>query len=135
MPRKRQTGVPPGAPEDQGVGYGRPPQRHRIKPGEARNPWGRGGKPKPPVDFLDETLVLRIDGEPRTLTRADALDHFLFAKAAKGDVRAIHLLQVRARDRRQGASSPTDGELSSEEQAAFDRFLLRAASRLPKGAR
>ncbi len=114
------------------LGYGQPPSQHRIRDGEVRNPWGRRGKPKPPVDFLDEAFVVRIDGVPRTLTRAEALDHFLFAKAAKGDVRAIQLLEARSQTRRQSAAVPEDTELSPDEQAAFDRYLRRAAAKLPK---
>ncbi len=130
MSRERKAGAPPQGPSDETVGYGRPPSKRRIGKGEIRNPWGRAGKPKPPVDFLDETLVLRIDGEPRRLTRAEALDHFLFVKAAKGDVRAIQLLQVRSQARRQSAALPGDSVLSPDEEAAFDRFLRRAAARL-----
>ena len=130
MSRERKTGALSDSPTDEKVGYGRPPSKRRIGKGEVRNPWGRAGKPKPPVDFLDESLALRIDGEPRTLTRAEALDHFLFAKAAKGDVRAVQLLQARSHARRQSAATPGDTELSADEQAAFDRFLRRAAARL-----
>ena len=132
MLRERKTGAPPDSAAGKDVGYGRPPQRHQVKPGEVRNPWGRRGKPKPPVDFLDETLVLRIDGEPRTVTRAEALDHFLFAKAAKGDVRATQRLEARAQARRQSAAVPEDAELTTDEQAAFERYLRRAAAKLAK---
>lgn len=130
MSRERKAGAPPQGPSDEKVGYGRPPPQRRIGKGEIRNPWGRSGKPKPPVDFLDQTLVLRIDGVPQKLTRAEALDHFLFAKAAKGDVRAIQLLEVRSHARRQSAALPGDTVLSPDEQAAFDRFLRRAAARM-----
>lgn len=74
--------------------------------------------------------MLRIDGEPRRLTRAEALDHFLFAKAARGDVQAIQLLQVRWQARRQSVAAPEESELAPDQQAAFDRFLRRAAAKL-----
>lgn len=112
------------------VGPGRPPVRHRIREGETRNPWGRRGKPKPPVDFLDEEVTLRIDGKPQRVKRRDALDHFLFGKAAKGDVRAIRLIEERARQRQTDPSDPVSTELSREEQTAFDRFIRRASQRL-----
>ena len=35
-----------GAKRDYSVGKGKPPKEHQIKPGEVRNPYGRGGKPK-----------------------------------------------------------------------------------------
>lgn len=129
MARDRQEGGPEGPPE--GVGYGRPPSQHRIREREVRNPWGRRGKPKPSPDFLQEMIEIRVDGQPRRISRAEALDHFLFAKASKGDVRAIRLLEERARLRNQGASgSPADGELTSQEHAAFERFVRREARRL-----
>jgi hypothetical protein len=35
-----------GKPAEYTVGKNKPPQEHQIKPGEVRNRWGRGGKPK-----------------------------------------------------------------------------------------
>ena len=111
------------------VGPGRPPEQHRIRDGEIRNPWGRRGKPKAPVDFLDEWVVICVDGEPRQLTRGEALDYFLFAKAAKGDVRAMRLLEDRKRQRQGQIVDEESTALSPEDQASFDRFVERRVGR------
>ncbi len=108
------------------VGYGRPPLEHRIKSGEVRNRWGRRGKPKPQLDFLDELVVITIDGKPRQITRQQALDYFLFAKAAKGHVPAIRQIEDRARQRRAGLPDSVSTELTPD----LDRFVRRSAERL-----
>jgi hypothetical protein len=131
MARGPSDGGPEGSPEP--AGYGRPPPKHRIRDSEVRNPWGRRGKPKPPRDFLDELIEIRVDGQPCKITRSEALDHFLFGRASKGDVRAIRLLEERARLRRQGASgSSGDDALSSEDLAAFERYVRREAGRIDR---
>ena len=119
-----------GDPSPEPVGYGRPPARHRIRSGEVRNPYGRRGKPKPPVPFLEQMVTIRVDGEPNRVTRGEALDFFLFGKAAKGDVRAIRHLEDRARQRQLSQSQTPTIELSPEEQEAFDRYVRRASERL-----
>ena len=119
-----------GGASPEPVGYGRPPARHRIRNGEVRNPFGRRGKPKPPVPFLEEMIAIRVDGEPRRMTRGEALDFFLFAKATKGDVRAIRHLEDRSRQRQLSQSQTPTTELSPEEQEAFDRYVRRASERL-----
>lgn len=122
-----RTPLEDGHEPSQEVGYGRPPAQHQIQDGEKRNPWGSRGKPKPPVDFLDETVTVQVNGKARQVPRREALDYFLFSKASKGDVRAIQLLETRARQRQ---SSETEAELPAEDQPGFEAFLRRAASRL-----
>lgn len=121
-----------GADPPRSVGYGNPPVDHRIQKGEVRNPHGRRGKPKPPVDFLDEMVTLTVSGRQRQLTRREAIDHFLFNKAARGDVRAIAMLETRESQRRH--KHPQAIELPPEEQAAFDRYVRRHARKLPPEA-
>ena len=123
----------PRTPIDGGT-RAEPPGHGRIRDGERRNPWGRRGKPKPSVDFLEEVIQLRVDGEPRAMTRDQALDHILFVMAAKdSSVQAVRLLQERGRQRRLDPSNTAQIELSDEERAAFDRFIRRAAERLDGG--
>jgi hypothetical protein len=62
MAKKREGQPHPAAKE---VGYGRPPAEHQFKPGHKGNPWGCKGKPKPPLDFLESTITITIDGRPR----------------------------------------------------------------------
>src|SRR6185437_9114850 len=78
------------------VGYGRPPREHVIKKGEVRNPWGRPGKPKPEIDFLDECISITVNGRQKKITRARALDEALFREAVRGSVSAAKHLSQRA---------------------------------------
>lgn len=46
---------------DYTVGKGKPPKEHQVKSGEVRNPWGRGGKPKPkPMELHAELPSQRM---------------------------------------------------------------------------
>ena len=122
-----RTPLENGQEPSQEVGYGRPPAQHQVQDGETRNPWGRAGKPKPPVDFLDEMVTVKVDGKPRQISRREALEHFLFQKAAKGDLRAIQLLEARARQRQSGEA---ETELPADDKAAFDALRRQEADRL-----
>ena len=118
--------------EDEALGYGRPPARHRIKPGEIRNRWGRKGKPRPEVDFLEEPFKICIDDVWITVTRRLVLDHALFNSAmTKGRVSTVKELERRSRERatEDGASNAGEG-VSADEEAALDRHLQRRLQQL-----
>ena len=122
-----RTPLENGQEPSQEVGYGRPPAQHQIQDGEKRNPWGRAGKPKPPVDFLDEMVSIKVKNKDCQISRREALEHFLFNKAFKGDLRAIQLLEARARQRQSGEA---EAELPADDKAAFEAFVRREADRL-----
>lgn len=126
MARIHREGAPQDALDDEAVGYGRPPLKGRIKDGERRNPWGRKGRPKPPTDFLDERIEIRNNGKPEKVSRDQALDHFLFMEASRGNVSAVKLLDQRRQNRNAKSSDAADTDtLSPEDELA----LLRAAGR------
>jgi hypothetical protein len=75
------------------VGYGKPPQQSRFKKGQSGNPKGR---PKASESFarlarrtLNERIVIKENGERRTITKLQAALKQLINKAASGDARAI----------------------------------------------
>jgi hypothetical protein len=75
------------------VGYRKPPQHSRFKKGQSGNPKGR---PKASESFarlarrtLNEKIVIKEDGERRTITKLQAALKQLINKAASGDARAI----------------------------------------------
>ncbi|MGA3304001.1 MAG: DUF5681 domain-containing protein [Methylovirgula sp.] len=108
------------------VGYGRPPKEHAVKKGEVRNPWGRCGKPRPELDFLDEYVAVTINGSRRKVTRAQALDEALFREAMRGSVLAAKHLERRAEKRRVERAQGAEKEvLSAEENEILDRFIER----------
>ncbi|MCJ2057169.1 hypothetical protein MKL09_11450 [Methylobacterium sp. J-048] len=110
----------------------RPGRDTRIKPGEVRNPYGRNGRPKPAVGFLDEEVTLSLNGTAATVTRREALDHFLFANSAQGQVAAIRLLH------KLHPEAPADDEqaasdLSHEEREVLEAFVQQQARKLRGG--
>ena len=127
MPRKGKHSEA-SAEQKSEIGFGRPPIHHRIKTGETRNPWGRRGKPKPKLDFLEDVIELRVEGKPTRLTRDEALDHFLFMNAAKGKVAAIKELEARRLRRAAAAQAGVKQTLTPEDEASLRRYLQRQAA-------
>ena len=127
MARIHHEDAPPDEPDDEEAGgYGRPPLKGRIKDGERRNPWGRKGRQKPLTDFLDERIEIRNNGKPESVTREQALDHFLFMEASRGNVSAAKFLDQRRQNRKARNADAVDTDtLSREEEFA----LLRATGR------
>lgn len=117
-------------PQQEKVGYGRPPKQHAIKPGEVRNRWGRRGKPRPEVDFLDGYVLVSVNGRLQKMTRSQALDEALFQKAMKGSVAATKMLEQRAERRRAAKTQGGNEEaLSAEEDQILERFLEKETKR------
>ena len=72
-------------PGGYGVGYGRPPQHTRFKPGQSGNPKGR---PKGTINLktdlmeeLSERISVSEGGKPKKLSKQRALLKSLVAKA------------------------------------------------------
>jgi hypothetical protein len=84
------------ATEEYEVGYSKPPQHTRFKPGQSGNPKGRPKRSKNLRSVLDEALFKKIavteDGRLRTMSRMEALVTALVAKGLKGDIRATESL-------------------------------------------
>ena len=57
------------------VGPARPPLHTRFRKGQSGNPGGRSTKSLPalPADALNETVVVTIDGQRRTITKREAI--------------------------------------------------------------
>src|SRR5438128_100740 len=98
---------PPSA--DYQVGYGKPPRHTQFKKGQSGNPKGR---PKGSENFakltrriLNEKIVIRENGERRTITKWQAALKQLVNKGASGDLRAIReLLKLQAEMAQQEAT-------------------------------
>lgn len=110
------------------VGYGRPPEAHRFKPKGVGNPWGRRGKPKPRIDFLDEVVTVPVGGKPQRMTRDETIDLALYREMMAGNVSAGKELDRRRKERlARRPTAASDEGLSPEDQAAFDRLIERRA--------
>ncbi|MGG5890088.1 DUF5681 domain-containing protein [Falsiroseomonas sp. HC035] len=78
------------------VGYGKPPEHSRFKPGQSGNPRGRT---KDSVTFsmaiakaLGERVMVNEGGSRHSITKLEAIAKQLVNKAASGDARIIKLL-------------------------------------------
>lgn len=92
------------------VGYGRPPQTTRFKPGKSGNPKGRPKRQSSgPAEIIDAvigaTISYRENGRAKSASREEVAVRMLFANAIKGDLGAAdHVLKLYARARRFGAA-------------------------------
>ena len=83
-------------PKEYAVGYRKPPQATRFKPGHSGNPKGRPkGSRNLATDLsteLGELITVREGGAARRVSKQRALIKSLMAKALQGDVRATTAL-------------------------------------------
>jgi len=84
--------------DDERVGYGRPPKKHRFRKGQSGNLKGRPKKAKPPLLVHDAEIFGRLDAEQitigeKTMTRREAELRRLFQMAVTGNRRARSLIE------------------------------------------
>jgi hypothetical protein len=80
-------------PDDESVGYGRPPKKYRWQKGRSGNSKGRPKKAKGTRSTLRDLLLAEVTGteggKTVTLTKIEILILAQISKAAKGDTRAF----------------------------------------------
>src|SRR4029078_4923977 len=95
MTDRRNNNVVPLQP-DYDVGYKRPPQHSRFKPGQSENPSGRAkGSQNLKTLFhkiMKEEVQLREGADVRKVSKAEAIIRGLIIGALKGDTRAMGTL-------------------------------------------
>src|SRR5215472_8620914 len=119
-------------PKEYTVGYHKPPEATRFKPGQSGNAKGRPkGSPNLATDLsaeLAELITVREGGQARRISKQRALIKSLTAKALRGDVRATTaLLALYARVI---SEAPEDDNGSVEEHELL--ILRRFGPRLLK---
>ena len=116
------------------IGYGRPPEKTRFRPGQSGNPRGRPkGSKNFETEFLDEMsqrVTIVEKGRKINVSKQRALIKYLFQQAVAGNAKAfeaIHKLIERYGDRHE-TSDPEPVRLSAADQAIMDELLgTRAA--------
>ncbi len=97
------------------VGYGRPPKHTQFKPGQSGNPRGRPKKSKN-VDALlekelDEIVTLHEGGQPKRMTKREAIIKQFVNLAIKGNAKPLQMMLAHLEENRQPepfTSSETD---------------------------
>jgi hypothetical protein len=99
--------------DDDKVGYGRPPRRHRYQPGTSGNPRGRPkqlelGIPELIEKHLETIFVIREGGQERRVTSREAIVRRLQHDAAAGKPKALELLLLLYQKARVPKKQPTE---------------------------
>ena len=116
--------------DDEGVGYKRPPKKHRFKPGQSGNPRGRTTGAKGLKTILKKELSGRVriteNGKTRTISKIELLVKRLVEKGGKGDFKSIaKLLDLGALVFGMDDEDRSATALTREEQAIIDEAAKR----------
>ncbi|HEV7417774.1 MAG TPA: DUF5681 domain-containing protein [Tianweitania sediminis] len=110
------------------VGYGKPPLETRFKKGEPR----RGGSRKTDKslaqevkELLREKVLVTEGGVQRRLSRRTAILKTMFAKAAKGDLKAAEFLFRHDASAENAHDSGEEEELTDEDLEMVADYLRR----------
>ncbi len=124
-------------PDDYEVGYGKPPEATRFKPGKSGNPEGRpkGARNQRTelTQELNQKIVVNEGGRRKRVTKRAALYKSLVTKGLQGDAKAtqtILLLEARTTPSDIVADQPLDelelDLLRREGPAVIDRLKARS---------
>ena len=122
-------------PDDDRVGYGRPPLHSRFRKGRSGNPSGRPrgkGLRRLLQEALDETVVLQIGGKRRRVSKAEVVISALVERSAQGDWHSARLLfdLMQKLEPKNRAPDPDPAEAQSARERLIrelDRLAAEAA--------
>ncbi len=115
------------------VGYGRPPEKTRFRPGRSGNPRGRPKKPKSIREKFERELARKVavreDGRVRKIPKIDLWVRRVIADAIKGSHQASRILiEMRSAsddEIAQGIAEQSIGELTAGDLEILERYLAR----------
>lgn len=112
-------------PEDDEVGYAKPPRKHQYKPGQSGNPKGRpkgsGNIHKSIAKHAGRKVKVMVDGEEKKMPRVDVLISAMFNKASKGDVAAARLITSLLAVAKELEGGDYEPSYSEEDRAVMQR--------------
>lgn len=115
------------------VGYKRPPQSTRFKPGQSGNPSGRKkSTPNLKTELmaeLNETISFEEDGHRRRYTRQRAIVKRLVDLAIKGDIRAINAIVALSQVFDANENQTTNGDVDTDGEKIMNDYLERERRR------
>ncbi len=122
------------------VGYKKPPQHSRFRPGRSGNPRGRQKGIRNLGSDVKRTLEVPVrlneQGRARRVSTQEAALLRLREKALKGDARSIvQILELAKTFNNSTAAEPLgDAALAAEDRAILDAYAEEVRSRPPSGA-
>ena len=120
-------------PEQEKVGYGRPPRHSQFKPGQSGNAKGRPRAKRNMASLLGDVLAQKVtvtrNGKRKKIRSDAAILYRLLEKALAGDLTASRIvLSLRATH-----MPDREGEGNSTNLAEEDRAILASFGLLAKG--
>lgn len=117
--------------DDYEVGYGKPPKHTRFKPGQSGNPRGRPKKSKN-IDALlekelDEIVTLQEGGQPKRMTKREAIIKQFVNMAIKGNAKPLQMMLAHLDKTRQPEPFVPSAEDDAEIMRAFGLSGARGA--------
>ena len=124
---------------DYEVGYGRPPEDGKFKPGHAPHPGG--GRPKGSKNLatkvravMSRKITITEKGKQRTITADEAILHRYLERALNGDVKTgAFLLALQERLQPQEIGDVGGNDLSSQDEQIMRNFMERLGTKPPNG--
>ena len=116
---KKPKGVP-----DYEVGYGKPPQHTQFQKGQSGNPSGKSKKETSIkaklMQIASEDITVQKNGKSQAMTHLDAMVFTVFAKALKGDLRAVKFITEQIGGDVSETSHPQQLQLTSADLEAMN---------------
>lgn len=115
-------------PDDDQVGYGRPPKAHQFKPGESGNPSGRrkGAKSEATIlrEILNRKVTIRQGDQARKVSLFEAILLKSAEEALRGDLKATTFLLNRLASI-QSSDVTANSELTPDETEVMKAYAER----------
>lgn len=116
------------------VGYGKPPQHSRYKPGQSGNPKGRPRGSKSKINILKELLAQKVtvtqQGKKYRMNKLTLILLTLVNKAASGDLRAVSVLHpmLDSMEKELSEKAQLSDELPACDKEILEEYVRRTKS-------